>query len=126
MIWPTVVGDPMHNILRHSPARPLTPAEHSIVAEWLAAAGDIASAYVSNRHTDDLAVYRCVVVVTNPADGPSHLIHAPIDRKVWIVFVFGKRSKVLTFPTLSAALNSIRPVLAQADPEQFSHILPLS
>ena len=105
----------MHDIFRHSPARPLTPAEHSTVEEWLAAAGDIASAYVSNRRTDDPAVYRCVVIVTNPAEGPSHLIHAPIDQNVWIAFALGKKSEVLTFPTLLAALNSIRPVLMRSD-----------
>ena len=45
--------DGMRDVFRHSPARPLTPAEHAIVTEWLAAAGDIASAYVSDRRSDD-------------------------------------------------------------------------
>ena len=83
-------------------------------------AGDIASAYVSDRRTDDPAIYRCVVIVTNPAEGPSHLIHAPTDRDVWIVYLLGKTSKVLTFPTLQAALNSIRPVLVDPGLEQSS------
>ena len=100
-------------MIRHSPARSLTPSEHATVAEWLAAAGDIASAYVSDRHTDDPAVYRCVVVITKPDDGPSHLVHAPVDQDVWIVFSLGEGSNVQTFPTLAAALNSIRSVLSE-------------
>jgi hypothetical protein len=100
-------------VLRHHPARALTAAEHAIVAEWLAAAGDIASAYVSDRRSDDLAMYRCVVIVTNPQHGPSHLIHRPVNEDVWVVFAAGKGSKVQTFPTLRAALNSVRPVLGE-------------
>jgi hypothetical protein len=102
-------------MFRHSPARALTPAEHAIVAEWLAAAGDIASAYVSDRLTDDLAMYRCVVIVTKPDDGPSHLIHAPANEDLWVVFGVGKGSKIERFPTLRSALNSIRPVLVRQD-----------
>ena len=113
----------MPNIFRHSPARPLTPSERAVVAEWLGAAGDIASAYVSDRRTDDPAIYRCVVIVTDPAEGPSHLIHAPTDQNIWIVFLLGKMSKVLTFPTLRAALNSVRPVLVEPGLEQS---LPIS
>jgi hypothetical protein len=95
----------MQNIFRHSPARALSPDERSIAAEWLAAAGDIASVYISHRRTDDPAIYRCVVIVTNPAEGPSHLIHAPTDRNGWIMFVLGKAAKVLTSRTLRAALK---------------------
>ena len=100
-------------MFRHSPARALTPAEHATVAEWLAAAGDISSAYVSDRRTDDPAMYRCVVIVTKPDDGPSHLIHAPDNENLWVVFAVGKGSKARTFPALRTALNSIRPVLEE-------------
>jgi hypothetical protein len=101
----------MRNVFRHSPARALSPAEHATVAEWLAAAGDIASAYVSSRQIDDPALYRCVVIISKPDDGPSHLIHAPSDQDVWILFTLGQRSKIQTCPTLAGALNSVRPVL---------------
>ncbi len=85
------------------------------MAAWLAAAGDIASAYVSDRRTDDPAISRCIVIVTNQAQGPSHLIHAPITENVWIVYTLGKESDVQTFSSLTAALNSIRPVLQNTD-----------
>jgi hypothetical protein len=48
----------MRDALHYFPARPLRPNENALVAEWLAGAGDIAAAYVSNRRTDDPAHYR--------------------------------------------------------------------
>jgi hypothetical protein len=95
------------------PARLLTLDENALVAEWLSVAGDVASAYVSNRRGDDPTLYRCVVIVMNPDEGPSHFIHAPSGQNVWIVFSFAQRTKVQRFPTLRAALNSIRPVLGE-------------
>jgi hypothetical protein len=73
---------------------------------------------VSDRHTDDPAVYRCVVVVTKPDAGPSHLVHAPVDQDVWIVYSLGEGSNVQSYPNLRAALNSIRPVLSEAASER--------
>jgi hypothetical protein len=83
------------------------------VAEWLAAAGDVTSAYVSNRRNDDPALHHRIIIATGPGDGPSHLVHAPSGRNIWIVFSAGPRTKVHRFPTLRAALNSIRPVLGK-------------
>jgi hypothetical protein len=39
----------MKDMIRDLPARLLAPDERTLVAEWLAGAGDIAEAYVSNR-----------------------------------------------------------------------------
>ena len=47
------------------------------MAEWLAAAGDIADAYVSNRRGDDPTIRHRIVIVTKADDEPSHLVHAP-------------------------------------------------
>jgi hypothetical protein len=105
----------MLDVFRHCPARALSPAEHALVAEWLAAAGDIALAYVADRATDDPTIYRCVVVVTNTEHGPSHRIHAPFDQDVWVVFAVGQVPQVQMFDTLQSALNSIRSVLANGD-----------
>jgi hypothetical protein len=92
------------------PARLLTLSENALVVEWLSMAGDVASAYVSNRHGDDPALYHCVVIVTKPDDGPSHFVQTPCGRDVWVVFSFEQRKRVQRFQTLRAALNSIRPV----------------
>ena len=104
----------MGDSIRHFPARLLTPDEHVLLAEWLSVAGDIASAYVSNRRGDDPAYYRRIVIVARPDEGPSHLVHAPTGRREWVVFSRGPTYQIDIFPTLHAALNSIRPVLVEA------------
>ena len=104
----------MRDVIRHLPARLLTPVERALVADWFAAAGDIAEAYVSTRRADDPALHHRLVIITKSDDGPSHLIHAPSGRDIWIVFALGRRTKIKRFQTLQAALNSVRPVLVKA------------
>jgi len=82
-----------------------------MVDEWLALAGDVAATYVSSRRGDQPSHYRRIVIVTKPDEGPSHLIHAPPGRDIWMVFTLGRRTGIQRFPTLRAALNSVRPVL---------------
>jgi hypothetical protein len=36
-----------------------------------------------------------------------------MGRKIWMVFSAGRRTRIQRFQTLRAALNSIRPVLAE-------------
>lgn len=98
-------------------ARLLAPDEHALLARWLAAAQDVAEAYVSNRRDDDPVLYRRIVIVTRPSEGPSHLVHAPAGRKKWIVFSLGPKSQIQSYRTLREALNSIRPVLADPGAE---------
>jgi hypothetical protein len=105
----------MQDAIGHFPARLLTPEEHALVAEWLALAGDVAEAYVSNRRGDDPGYYRRIVIVTNSEDGPSHLVHAPTASQTWVVFSRGPQQTIEVFPTLRAALNSIRSVLAEPE-----------
>ena len=95
-------------------ARVLTLAERALVAEWIACAGDIGEAYVSGRRDDDPALRNRVVIVTRPEDGPTHLVHAPTRRGIWIVLSLGIRTKIQRFSTLRGALNSVRPVLVRA------------
>ena len=104
----------MRDAIGYFPARPLQPVEHAAVVEWLANAGDVAAAYVSNRRGDDPAHYRRIVIVTKPDDGPSHLIHAPARRNIWVLFSLGCGTEFRTFPSLRAALNFVRPVLSVA------------
>jgi hypothetical protein len=104
---------PMKDMIRHLPARLLAPDERTLVAEWLSGAGDIAEAYVSDRRGDDPALHHRIVIVTNPEAGPTHLIHAPSGRDIWIVLSLGRRTKIRRFSTLRAALNSVRPVLVE-------------
>jgi hypothetical protein len=112
----------MKDMIRDLPARLLAPDERTLVAEWLASAGDIAEAYVSNRRGDDPALDHRIVIVTKPEVGPSHLVHAPSGRDIWIVLTLGRRTKIQRFPTLRVALNSVRPVLVETGLEEVLRI----
>jgi len=103
----------MRDMILKFPARPLTPIERALVNEWIAGAGDITLAYVSTRGGDDPALRDRIIVMTDPEKGPSHLIHAPMGRNIWMVFSAGRRTRIQRFQTLRAALNSVRPVLAE-------------
>jgi hypothetical protein len=111
----------MKDVIRHLPARLLTPDERALVDEWVAGAGDITEAYVSNRRADDPALYRRIVIVTKP-DGPAHLVHASSGRDIWIVLSLGGRTKIRRFRTLRAALNFVRPVLVETGSEEMFRI----
>ncbi len=113
---------PMKDMIGDLPARLLAPDERALVAEWLSGAGDITEAYVSDRRGDDPALYRRVVIVTNPEAGPMHLVHAPSGREIWIVITSGRRTKIRRFRTLRAALNSVRPFLAETGLEDVLRI----
>jgi hypothetical protein len=108
------IGRQMRGLIRDFPARLLMPDERALVAEWIAGAGDVAEAYVSNRRVDDPGLFHRIVIVTKADDGPSHLVHAPPGRDIWMVFSLGRRTKVQRFRTLRAALNSVRPVFVEA------------
>jgi len=110
----------MHQAISYLPARPLTPDEHGLVAEWLAVAGDIALAYVSGRRSDDAALYRRVVIVTKADEGPSHLFHTAAGRNVWVVFTLEQRVRIRRSRSLRAALNSIGLVIVYVNALQQS------
>jgi hypothetical protein len=109
---------PMKDMIRDLPARLLAPDERALVAEWLSGAGDITEAYVSDRRGDDPALSHRIIIVTNPDAGPTHLVHAPLGRDIWIVLTLGRRTKIRRFRTLRAALNSVRSVLVETGLEE--------
>jgi hypothetical protein len=99
------------DILQTLPPGHLRPGERKVVAEWLAAAGDIASAYFSGRKNDDPAIYRRIVIIEDTNSGPTFLIHTPANMKIWIVLRVGSPSEARGFDSLRDALNFVRPVL---------------
>ena len=109
---------PMKDMIRDLPAGLLAPDERALVAEWLSGAGDIIEAYVSDRRGDDPALSHRIIIVTNPDAGPTHLVHAPLGRDIWIVLTLGRRTKIRRFRTLRAALNSVRSVLVETGLEE--------
>jgi hypothetical protein len=110
----------MRDVVRHLPARLLTPDERALVAEWIAAAGDIASAYVSSRRSDDPAIYHRIAITASTGGEPSHYVQALAGRDIFMVIASGpgRRTNVKRFRTLRSALNSIRPVLGEAGSDE--------
>jgi len=108
------------DVLRTFPPRPLNPDERALVDTWLAATCDVASAYVSERRSDDPVLYRRIIVTIGPKPSPSYLIHAPAGISCWLVSSVGHGSEVRRCDSLRAALNSIRPVfnLSAAESER--------
>ena len=96
---------PVVDILLTFPPRMLSPTE------WLRLAGDVPSAYVSERRSDDPAFFGRVVIATGSDTKPSHTIHAPAESTLWLLTSMGPPQSVRQFNTLHDALNSVRPVL---------------
>jgi hypothetical protein len=105
----------MRNEIRHFPARLMTFDEQALVADWLATAGDVALAYISNRCNDDPSLHHRLIIRAGTDDAPSHIVHAASGRDIWFVFEPGGRARIRRFRTLRTALNSIRPVLAESE-----------
>ena len=101
------------DVLRTLPPRPLGPGERQLLATWLAAAGDVALAYVSERRSDDPAIYRRIVIAMEPSGDPTFLIHTPADIDIWVLLHVSPEFEGRCFDSLRDALNFIRPVLAK-------------
>jgi hypothetical protein len=102
---------PAADVLHTLPARPLRPEERKVVAEWAAAAGDPASAYVAERENDDPAMYRRIVISLEEDGWPTHLIHTRSGMDQWVLLNVDPSPTIQTFGSLPDALNSIRRVL---------------
>lgn len=99
------------DMLMSLPPRVLGPHERALLADWLAAAGNIANAYVSARRSDDPAMQQRIVIVAGPDNRPSHLVHAPSGIRSWVLISLGPPQCIEQFGSLRAALNSIQRVL---------------
>jgi len=106
------------DILQTFPARPLRPDERELMAEWLAAAGDVSSAFVSERRTDDPAIYRRIAISVDGNDAFTHLIHTPLHNDVWVVLDVRYKPEFHQFDSLREALNFVRPVFRWSDNRQ--------
>jgi hypothetical protein len=104
---PQSAADVLHTL----PARPLRPEEREVVAEWLAAADGVTSAYIAERGSDDPAMYRRIVISLKEDGWPTHLIHTRSGMDKWVLLDVNPEPKVRTFGSLPDALNSIRRVL---------------
>ena len=105
------MADRTADVLRTLPPRLLRADERKLLADWLSAAGDIASAYFCERLSDDPAMYRRIVIFEEVNLGPSYLIHTPVSVDAWITLNVRHAPEVRFFDSLRDALNFVRPVL---------------
>jgi hypothetical protein len=98
----------MLGVARHLPARLMTPDERALFDDWLATAGDIASAYISQRRGDDPILRNRIVLAAGPDESPSHIVFAAIGRDIWVVLQPSRRTRIQRFRTLHAVLDSLR------------------
>ena len=89
--------------------RPLTNGEHQLLLDWNEFAGDFL-AFLSQRQSDDPAIYGGIVVFLRATNRHLYLIHCPQGSNHWIVRSAMDGEEVGLFPTLRAALNYIAPV----------------
>jgi len=107
------------NVILTFPPRPVSQWEKALLAEWLAATHrkglDIHRAFVSDRRGDDPKILGRIVVVLWSGPEPAYLLHSPTGFTFWAVMEAPAWDEMQRFPTLRAALNSIRPVLGGPD-----------
>jgi hypothetical protein len=96
------------------PPRLLRADERNLLEEWLALAGDVASAYVSTRRGDNPAIYRKIVITVEGDGEPTYLIDTPAGTDLWIVVQCRPVPDATQFNSLREALNFVRPVLPDA------------
>jgi hypothetical protein len=99
----------MLGVARHFPARLMTPDERALFDDWLATAGDIASAYISQRRGDDPVLRNRIVFAAGADDLASHIVFAATGRDIWVVLQPSRRTRIRRFRTLHAALDSLCP-----------------
>jgi hypothetical protein len=92
----------------------LRPDERDLLAEWLAVAGDVSTAFVSSRRTDSPAIYRKIVISVDGDGEPTYLIDTPAGTDLWIVVRCRPVPDAYQFDSLRDALNFVRPVLSDA------------
>jgi hypothetical protein len=56
-----------------------------------------------------------IVVTLRSSQDPAYLVHAPMELTFWVVAAAPDWDTLNRFSTLRAALNFIRPVLAEPD-----------
>jgi hypothetical protein len=101
----------VETVLLAFPARALGPEEQAVLAAWLAAAQDVALAYISQRKGDDPMLFNKIHIRTGPERSLSYTVHSPAGIDCWLVISVIPIPVVERFGTFRSALNSIRRVL---------------
>jgi hypothetical protein len=96
------------NVLMTFPPRPLTDGEREILRAWSTEVNDV-FAFVSERRSDDPAIYRRIVITRTSTGQRLYLIRPPQGHDSWLVMSVKEGEDLARCPTLRAALNFVKP-----------------
>src|ERR1700722_11406094 len=96
----------VENVHRIFPPRPLTDGERAILLGWTTVAKGF-STFVSERRSDDPAIYRRIIVSRKGNNQRLYLIHSHQNSDYWVMISAADGEDIGHFPTLRAALNFI-------------------
>jgi hypothetical protein len=99
----------IQNVLRTSPPRPLTDDERLLLHDWVRGAQGF-TAFVSDRRTDEPAIYRRIVISVRATRQHLYLVHAATEPACWMMLSIATGEYAARLPTLRAVLESIEPV----------------
>jgi hypothetical protein len=107
------MSDLIDRVLCTFPPRPLADGERQLLAEWTEVVKDF-STFVSQRRSDDPAIYQRIVVSRRVTEQHLYLIHCPKDLDCWIMISAVEGKSIGHFASLRAALDYISPVMLPA------------
>ncbi len=99
------------------PPRPLTDGEREILRSWERGVDDV-FAFVSERRSDDPAIYRRIVITRSSTGQRLYFIRPPQGNDSWQVLSAKEGEDIARCPTLRAALNFVRPARANVNHDQ--------
>jgi len=105
------------NVLMTFPPRPLTDGEREILRVWVTEVNDVL-AFVSERRSDDPAIYRRIVIIRKSTGQRLYLVRPPHGHDSWLVLSAVEGEDLARCPTLRAALNFVKPPRTGVLPEQ--------
>jgi hypothetical protein len=100
-------------VLLTFPPRALTDRERQTLNGWVEATDGL-TAFVSERRSDDPAIYRRIVITRRSTNQHAYTIHAPQGLDVWVVVSLTEGENIGRFPTLRTALEFVQPVSVRA------------
>jgi hypothetical protein len=109
--------DRMTHVLMTFPPRPLTDGERETLRVWATEVDDVA-AFVSERRSDDPAIYRRIVISRASTGQRLYFIRPPHSNDSWLVLSAKESEDIARCPSLRAALNFVRPVKTWVQAEQ--------
>ena len=100
----------IQHVLRTSSPRSLTDDERLLLLDWIQAAQRF-TAFISERRSDEPAIYRRIVVSLRATRQHLYLLHAATEPAGWIMLTIATGEYAGRYPTLRAVLDYIEPVV---------------